>query len=44
VAFFKWAAPIFARYGDRWREQDIAAIAGWLRPYVPEGGKLLDLA
>jgi demethylmenaquinone methyltransferase/2-methoxy-6-polyprenyl-1,4-benzoquinol methylase len=44
VGFFNWSAPLFERYGDRWRPEDVAAIAGWLRPYVPEEGRLLDLA
>lgn len=43
MAFFEWAAPVFARFGDRWTDEDAGEIAGWLRPYVPPGGLLLDL-
>lgn len=43
MAFFNWAAPLFHRFGDRWSAEDAEGIAAWLRPYVPEGGLLLDL-
>lgn len=43
MGMFKHAAPLFARFGDRWSEEDEGTIAGWLRPYVPQGGRLLDL-
>lgn len=43
MPFFDWAAPLFGRFGDRWSPKDLERIAGWLRPYVPEGGLLLDL-
>lgn len=43
MAFFNWAAPLFHRYGDRWSSDDAERIASALRPYVPEGGLLLDL-
>lgn len=43
MAFFRWAAPVFGRYGDRWSPEAQARIAEWLRPSVPEGGLLLDL-
>jgi SAM-dependent methyltransferase len=43
MAFFKWAAPVFARFGDRWSEADIAAIARWLGPCAAPGSHILDL-
>lgn len=43
MGFFTWTAPMFGRFGDRWRPETIAEFAGWLRPFVPEGGRLLDL-
>lgn len=43
MGFFDWAAPVFARFGDRWSPADTEAIAGWLRPAVPEGGRVLDV-
>lgn len=43
MGFFDWAAPMFARFGDRWSPADAEAIAALLRPFVPEAGRLLDL-
>jgi ubiquinone/menaquinone biosynthesis C-methylase UbiE len=43
VSMFRWAAPLFKRFGDRWSESDVAVIASWLRPYVRPGGELLDV-
>ncbi|MHB1340913.1 MAG: class I SAM-dependent methyltransferase [Coriobacteriia bacterium] len=43
MGFFNWAAPLVRRYGDRFTEDDTAAITGWLKPYVPEGGSILDV-
>ncbi len=40
---FRWAAPLFARYGDRWSNDDIHQLAELLGPSVPEGGSVLDL-
>jgi len=43
MGFFNWSAPAIRRYGERWTAEDIAMIAGWLRPFVPGGGHILDL-
>lgn len=44
MAFFNWSAPLLHRFlDDRWRAEDIGTLAGLLRPWVPEGGALLDL-
>ncbi|TLM86742.1 MAG: methyltransferase domain-containing protein, partial [Actinobacteria bacterium] len=43
MGFFTWAAPMFGKFADRWSPDRIDEIAGWLRPYLPEGGKLLDV-
>lgn len=43
MGFFNWAAPVFDHFADRWSPSDIQQIAGWLKPYVPEGGALLDV-
>jgi demethylmenaquinone methyltransferase/2-methoxy-6-polyprenyl-1,4-benzoquinol methylase len=43
VSFFRWTAPIFKLSRHRWRDSDFRAIAQRLRPFVPTGGKLLDL-
>lgn len=43
MGFFNWAAPLFNRFADRWSPKNIDQIAGWLRPYVPEHGRLLDV-
>ena len=40
---FRWAAPVFARVGSRWSMGDADALARTLQPYVPAGGRLLDL-
>ena len=42
-AMFRWAAPVFARFARHWGRQDAEALATWLRPTVPPGGRLLDL-
>ncbi len=43
MGFFNWAAPAFNRFADRWSPTSIEQIARWLRPYIPEGGSLLDV-
>lgn len=43
MSFFRWAAPLFNRFGDRWGAEDVAAIADRLRPHAPPGSKLMDL-
>ncbi|HEY3318318.1 MAG TPA: methyltransferase domain-containing protein [Coriobacteriia bacterium] len=43
MGFFNWSAPLFGRFADRWSGEDTELIAGWLRPYVPVRGRLLDL-
>ncbi|MHB9003704.1 MAG: class I SAM-dependent methyltransferase [Coriobacteriia bacterium] len=43
MSFFNWAAPLFGRFADRWDEAGVEQVAGWLRPFVPAGGRLLDV-
>jgi len=43
MGFFNWSAPVFGRFADRWSPSDIDEIAGWLRPYVQPGGRMLDV-
>jgi demethylmenaquinone methyltransferase/2-methoxy-6-polyprenyl-1,4-benzoquinol methylase len=43
VGFFNWAAPWVRRYGDRFTAEDAGIIAGWLRPAVEPGGRILDV-
>lgn len=43
MGFFNWSAPAIKRYGERWTQDDITMISGWLRPFIPGGGHLLDL-
>jgi ubiquinone/menaquinone biosynthesis C-methylase UbiE len=43
MGFFNWAAPVFDRFADRWSPSHVEQVSGWLRPYVPEGGSLLDV-
>lgn len=43
MGFFNWAAPIFNRLADRWSPDDVDTIAEWLRPFVPRGGRLIDI-
>lgn len=40
---FRWAAPVFARVGSRWSMGDADDLARTLEPYVPAGGRLLDV-
>jgi demethylmenaquinone methyltransferase/2-methoxy-6-polyprenyl-1,4-benzoquinol methylase len=35
MAFFNWVAPLFGRYADRWDDEAIGRIAGWLAPFLP---------
>ena len=47
MGLFNWAAPLVHRYGQRWTDGDVDAIATWLRPYLsaecPEGCRILDV-
>ncbi|MDR3685867.1 MAG: methyltransferase domain-containing protein [Coriobacteriia bacterium] len=43
MGFFNWAAPMFHRSDTRWTAEDVRIIAGWLGPFVPTGGSLLDI-
>jgi demethylmenaquinone methyltransferase/2-methoxy-6-polyprenyl-1,4-benzoquinol methylase len=44
MSLFDRAAPLFAVTLDRrWRPEDVTRIAGLLRPFVPVGGRLLDV-
>ncbi len=43
MGLFNWSAPIFDRFADRWSPDDVSEIAGWLEPYVPTGGRVIDI-
>ena len=43
MSVFRWTAPLFKWSRRRWTEADFRRVAGYLRPYVPPGGILLDL-
>jgi demethylmenaquinone methyltransferase/2-methoxy-6-polyprenyl-1,4-benzoquinol methylase len=43
MGFFNWSAPAIKRYGERWTVEDTQQIAGWLGPFVPGDGHVLDL-
>lgn len=43
MGFFNWAAPAIRKFGDRFTPEDSAIIAGWLRPAVEPGGRVLDV-
>ena len=43
MGFFNWAAPVFNRVADRWSPESVDQIVGWMRPYVPSGGHVLDV-
>lgn len=43
MGFFNWAAPAVRRFGDRFTPENSAQIAGWLRPAVEPGGRVLDV-
>ncbi len=43
MGFFNWAAPAVRRFGDRFTPGNSAQIAGWLRPAVEPGGRVLDV-
>jgi ubiquinone/menaquinone biosynthesis C-methylase UbiE len=43
VNMFRWMAPLFGRFGDRWDDAYVAGVADRLRPYLGDGGRLLDL-
>lgn len=42
-ALFEWAAPLFARASRRWTQDDAAAMARLLAPFVSPGGRILDV-
>lgn len=43
MSFFRWTAPVFKLASKRWSPTDFAELAGLLRPFVPPGGRLLDI-
>jgi demethylmenaquinone methyltransferase/2-methoxy-6-polyprenyl-1,4-benzoquinol methylase len=43
MSFFRWTAPIFKLSRHRWSPSDFRAIADRLGPFLPPGGRLLDL-
>jgi ubiquinone/menaquinone biosynthesis C-methylase UbiE len=43
MSFFRWTAPLFKLASHRWTPTDFGDLAGLLRPFVPPGGRLLDL-
>lgn len=43
MGFFNWSAPVFHRFADRWSPDRLEEIAGWLEPYVPRGGHVVDV-
>jgi ubiquinone/menaquinone biosynthesis C-methylase UbiE len=43
MSFFRWTAPLFKLASHRWSAGDFGELAGLLRPFVPPGGRLLDL-
>jgi len=43
MGFFNWAAPAVRKFGDRFTPESSAEIAGWLRPAVEPGGRVLDV-
>jgi ubiquinone/menaquinone biosynthesis C-methylase UbiE len=43
MSVFRWIAPLIQFAARRWSEDSLAALAAWLRPYVPPGGVLADL-
>jgi demethylmenaquinone methyltransferase/2-methoxy-6-polyprenyl-1,4-benzoquinol methylase len=40
---FRWGAPFFDRLARHWGPHEAEALASWLSPTVPPGGRLLDL-
>ena len=43
MGMFRYAAPLFGRYGDRWSEETISRITGLLEPCLGVRRELLDL-
>jgi ubiquinone/menaquinone biosynthesis C-methylase UbiE len=43
VNMFRWMAPLFGRFGDRWDDAYVSGVAERLRPYLGDSGRLLDL-
>lgn len=43
MGLFNWLAPAFNHLADRWTPESIDEIVGWLRPFVPADGHLLDV-
>jgi ubiquinone/menaquinone biosynthesis C-methylase UbiE len=43
MGFFNWAAPMFGHFADRWSPEDIEEIVGWIRPFLGEERRILDV-
>lgn len=43
MGFFNWAAPMFGHFADRWSPESIDEIVGWLRPFLAEECRVLDV-
>lgn len=43
MGFFRWSAPLFGRFADRWSDREIGWMADHLRETVTPGSVLLDL-
>jgi len=43
MGFFNWAAPMFGHFADRWSPADIEEIVGWMRPFLGEERRILDV-
>ncbi len=43
MSIFRWTAPLFKLAAHRWSPDDFRLLAETLRPFVPSGGRLLDL-
>lgn len=43
MGLFNWSAPLLKRYGDRWDDEGVGQVGGWLAPFVERSGSLLDL-
>jgi len=43
MGLFNWAAPMFHHSDKRWTAEDVAIIAGWLKPATGHFGAFLDI-
>lgn len=47
MGFFNWSAPVFGAFADRWTDDSVRQIVGWLRPHLPgpcpSGCRILDV-